>query len=212
MSPLLWTLVLGASAIGAVVVAACIVVLFTRSRLQQHHRVDRSVATRAPLSWLVDPREPARLHRRLAKVGRAAAAVGDGHRTRARRLRRKRPDPPIVAVADDLRAKAVLLDEQLARLSYLSPRARHLPLLELGQAVSSLERAAIQLVALSAEVRAPRVLAGDDPALLDVTGQIERLVEAHQALLDLDAEAGLVSSNRVSSSPVASAPWSTPSS
>ncbi|MCU1357266.1 MAG: hypothetical protein JWM89_2684 [Acidimicrobiales bacterium] len=187
-----WVLLFTLGGTGVAIVAACVLVLFVRHRINRHHRVDHSVATDAPLTWLVDPRVPARLHRRLAKVGRTAITVGDDHRPTSRRLRRTEPPPPIVEVADDVRDQAVRLDHQLARLALLAPGARQRPLVELDRSVASLERAASGLVALSAEVRAPRTLAADHPGLLDLSAQVDRLAEAHQALIDLDAEAGLV--------------------
>ena len=55
-----------------------------------------------------------------------------------------------------------------------------------------METACARLVALSAQVRAPRRLNLDDPGLTAVTQQIDRLAEAHQELLGLDAQAQLV--------------------
>lgn len=177
--------------VGTVIVVAAILVLLIRHRLARHHRVDHSVRSDAPLTWLVDPRQPARLHRRLTKVGRTATTVAGDHRPPTRRLRRALPAPPIVEAADGVRAQAVAADGQLARLAMLAPPARRAPVAEVARSVEALEAATARLVAVSAEVRAPRVIDGDHPGLLDVTAHVDRLAAAHQALLDLDAEAGL---------------------
>lgn len=187
---LLWLL----GTTGAAIVLACIVLLFVRGRLRRHHRVAPGQPTDAPVTWLVDPRSPARLHRRLAKVGRLATTIGETHRPRGRRLRKAEEPPAIVAVAQDLVAQAVALDHQLARIALLAPSARRRPLVELARAVEQVEEAGTRLVALSSELLAPRRLHADDPGLLDVAGQVERLAEAHQALRDLDDDAGLAAS------------------
>lgn len=186
-----WFLLTFLGSVGAVIVALCVLVLFVRHRAQRAHRVDTKVATAAPLLWLADPREPARLHRRLAKVGHAAEAVADDHRV-TRRLRRNPEQPPLVGVAGDLQRQAVRLDHELTRIALLPKPARRMPLATLAAAIAELEGAAARLVALSAEVRTPPVLASEAHDVIDVAGQIERLAEAHRVLLQLDADAGLV--------------------
>ncbi|MGI8754582.1 MAG: hypothetical protein ACR2MB_01730 [Acidimicrobiales bacterium] len=186
-----WALLFALGGTGAVIVFACILLLVLRHRLNRFHRVQYSTPTDAPLTWLVDPRQPARLHRRLTKVGRTATAVADDHRPPSRRRRRTTPPTPIVEAAEGVCAQAVAADQQLARLAVLAPGARRGPVAEVGQSVAALEQAAARLVALSAEVQAPRTIDNNRPGLLDVTAQVDRLAAAHQALLDLDAEAGL---------------------
>lgn len=197
-----WFLLSVLSAGGAIIVALCIVALFVRHRTQRFHRVDLRVPTAAPLTWLADPRAPARLHRRLAKVGRAADAVAADHRV-TKRLRRTPEQPPLVGVALDLQRQAVRLDHELTRIALLPSVARRAPLGHLATAVADLERAAARLVALSADVRTPPVLATEATDLIDVAGQIERLAEAHRVLLQLDASAGLVPAPAPMPSPVA---------
>ncbi|CAN5415475.1 hypothetical protein BH10ACT1_BH10ACT1_37880 [soil metagenome] len=172
---------------------ACIVALIARNRINRHHRVDPAVATDAPITWLVDPRTPAKLHRRLARVGTTTTAVADDHRPPVRRFRKARrvETSPLVSTAQDVRSQAVLLDRQVARLSVLAPRARRGPLHELSRSVSEVEAAAARLVALSTQVRTPRGLSADDSALAAITSQVDRLAEAHQELLDLDRTNGL---------------------
>lgn len=185
-----WFLLVLLGGTGAVIIATCIVVLLVRHRLRRRHRVDPAVATGAPARWLIDPREPARLHRKLCRVGRTAATVGDHHRPRGRRARRAEPSP-LLRLADDLLAHAVALDRQLARLAVLAPIARREPLAEVAASVAEVEDAAVRLVALDAELVAPRMLTADDPTLSDLTGRLDRLATAHRELLALDRDAGL---------------------
>ena len=197
-----WLLLAFLGTTGVVIVACCLVALFIRGRLKRRHRVDPKVATGAPLTWLADPRAPARLHRRLTHVGRLAGKVADDH-TPAKRLGRRATEaPPLVGVAASLQAQAVALDNQLARIALLAPNARREPLRRLEQAVADLERTAEQLAGLSAQVLAPPVLATEASGVLDLAGQVERLAAAHQALLELDQRSGLASP----ASPLAPAP------
>lgn len=182
---LLAVLVLGTS-------LCCLAALLARNRLNRRHRVDPAVATDAPLTWLVDPRAPARLHRRLARVGTTASLVADDHRPRPRRRRRADPPSPLAATADDLLAQAVVLDRQVTRLGMLSSSARRRPLAELGRSIDELEVAGARLVGLSTQVRAPQGLDTDDPVLTDIARRIDHLADAHQELVDLDAETRLV--------------------
>lgn len=181
----------------------CLLAVIFRQRLQRLHRVDPATPTDAPLTWMVDPRPPARLHRRLAKVGDATTKVVDDHTPTARRFRKTAPPDSIALVAGDLRDQAVALDLQLARLAVLATRARRQPLADLSAATTDAEAAAARLVAMSAQARAPRGLDSDASGLSDVTERIARLAQAHQDLIDLDAD------NRLVGQPVASPPLTT---
>ena len=180
--------------------AASTLFLLLRHRLNRRHRVHPSVRTGAPLTWLVDPRAPARLHRRLARVGTTACGVADDQRAAAgaragssrprRRFRRVEPTP-LVATAEELTAQAVALDRQLVRASTLAPPARRSVLADLGRAVEEVEQAAARLALISAEVRAPRALATEDPAVVDLARRVDWLAQAHAELVALDHDAGL---------------------
>lgn len=185
-----WALLFVLGSTGVIIVGLCIFALLIRNRYQHHHRVDPSIPTDAPLSWLADPRAPARMHRRLARVGTATSRVVDDHRPRGRLLRKVEPSPMQVA-AVALRAQAVALDRQLHRLAVLSPGTRRPALAKVGRSVNEVEAACARLVTLSSEVIAPRGLAIDDADLADITGQVERLAEAHRELLAIDEAAGL---------------------
>jgi hypothetical protein len=187
-----WLLLWFLGTTGVVIVALCIVVLFVRHRIARRHRIDPKVATAAPLHWLADPRPPARLHRRLAHVGRIAGQVADDHGPAKRRLRRASEPSPVAGLALDLQVHARRLDDELVRVALLAAPARREPLQRLAAATADLERAATQLAALSAEVRTPPVLASEAGDLVDLAGQVERLAAAHRALLALDEDNGLV--------------------
>ena len=169
----------------------CLALLMARSRVQQRHRVDPAIPTDAPLSWLVDPRTPARLHRRLARVGTLATTVADDHQPRGRR--RRRSEPSLLAnTATDLRAQAVALDLQVSRLALLTPGARRAPMVEVHRRVADVEAAASRLIALSTQARAPRGLDSDDSTLAEITQRVDRLAQAQEELLAIDADARLV--------------------
>lgn len=171
---------------------ACLALVLARSRVQRHHRVDPAIPTDAPLTWLADPRTPARLHRRLAKVGTSVTMVIDDHQPRSRRLRRRKEPSVLTTTALDLRAQAVAIDQQVSRLAVLTSGARRSPLAQAAQDVTEIEVAAARLLALSTQARAPRGLERDDAGLADVTQRVDRLAHAQAELLALDADAGLV--------------------
>src|SRR5690606_18607919 len=179
---------------GVLIVACCIAVLFARHRFNRHHRIDPQVPTDAPVTWLADPRAPARLHRRLARVGTATTRVIEDHQPRTRIMRKAEPTP-VQAAASELREQAVAVDRQVARLSALAPAARRAPMAAAARSVADLEAACARLGSSSHDVQTPRALAVDDPTLVDVTQRIERLAQAHRELLALDDAAGLVGPN-----------------
>lgn len=186
-----WALLWFLSTTGVVIVALCLMILFLRSRIRRMHRVDPSIATTAPFTWLVDPRSPARLHRRLAAIGRLAAQVARDH-GQTKRFARRNPEPtPLQAGAITLLATAVNLDHQLSRIAMLTPQARKAPLAQLAQAVSDLEKAAVQLEKVSAEVLAPPVLNTENDDITNIRAQLDRLAAAHKALNEIDQSNGL---------------------
>ena len=181
-----------------VIALACLLFLMARGRMRRHHRVDRKVSTGAPMRWMVDPRSPARLHRRLVAIGSLAG-------TMTRPLGRRPSPSPIAAAASELRAQAVATDRQLARIASLSPSARHVPLAALERRVAALESAATQLSAVSARAATNAVLAHDDPTIVDIQGQLDRLADAQRELDALDTASGLAPAT----SPLFSSPTST---
>ncbi|MEZ5180387.1 MAG: hypothetical protein R2702_00670 [Acidimicrobiales bacterium] len=189
-----WFLLALLSTTGAVIVGCCLLALLVRSRVHRHHRVDPRVATPAPLTWLADPRAPARLHRRLARVGRLAERVADDHRP-ARRFARRTPEPPpLVELATSLRDRGVELDAQLARVALLAPSARRQALGPLHAAIAELEATARQLAELSAAVLAPPVLPTELEGTQALAARLDRLARAHRELLEIDERNGLAAS------------------
>ena len=164
--------------------------LLVRGRIRRRHRVDPTVATSAPTSWLVDPRAPARLHRRIAKAGQVAGTVIDEHRPTGRRARKAEP-PTIVALATDLRGHAVALDQRLARAAVLAPQARRAHVAAIAGEVASLETAAAALVQLDLDLRRPVRLPTDPEPAVDLEERTARLAAALRELDELDASAGL---------------------
>ena len=104
-----WFLLSFLGTAGAIVVACCILVLLVRHRINRRHRVHPKVPTPAPLTWMADPRAAARLHRRLAKVGRTAGVVADDHRVPHKKLRRPVEQPPMVDLAEQFHLPVVNL-------------------------------------------------------------------------------------------------------
>jgi hypothetical protein len=199
-----WFLLTFLGTVGAVIVACCIVALLIRHRINRRHRVHPKVPTPAPLTWLADPREAARLHRRLAKVGHTAGDVADDHRLPQKKLRRPVEQPEMVALAEELRQQAVNLDVQVARTASLPSSVRRQHLVHLARSVSEAEFACVRLVSVSAQARSHAVLAADAGGrgtggarttaatdITDVAGQVHRLAEAHRILQQLDEQAGL---------------------
>lgn len=191
-----WFLVSFLGIAGAVIVTLCVVFLFLRHRINRRHRVHPKVPTAAPITWLADPRTPARLHRRLAKVGRTAGAVADDHRLPQKRLRRPVEQPRMVGLAEDLRQQAVNLDQQVARTAMLPAEVKRRHLEQLAWSVREAEFTCVRLVSLSATARTqPALATSTDRAgdITDVAGQVQRLAEAHRVLQQIDAQSGLVS-------------------
>lgn len=186
-----WLVLFVLGTTGALVTAACLTFLFLRSRFHRVHRVDPAVATDAPMSWIADPRTPARLHRRLVHLGRTASAVAEDHRPRSRRLRRDDESGPVHAAAVEIRAQAVSLDARLARLALLQGPARRESLREIDRQVQQLERTCGQLVELAVDHGEPARLRGDEPAVDALSRRVDHLADAHRELLALDDDAGL---------------------
>jgi hypothetical protein len=85
-------------------------------RLRTRNRLHPKWPTMAPLVWLVDPRLPARLHRRLR------AAVATAHFRTPGRGRHKVPHSSVDALVLELLHEAAAVDEQLV-LAARAPRS-----------------------------------------------------------------------------------------
>jgi hypothetical protein len=114
------------------------------------NRVVPDRRTHAPISWLVSPREPARLHRRLRRTAQAANSSVAPLRSAPKRRQSDNAVSPLVQVADDLIAQAILLDDRLPQAASAAPQWRSPLLHELGIEVKEVEAAAGRLGRLAA--------------------------------------------------------------
>lgn len=147
----------------AVVVAVGIVVpvVAVRWRLRRRNRVHPKVASPAPLSWLVSPAAPARLHRRLQATVRVASV----HRPRR--------------APDDVALHAIELDRRIV----LASRRPHG---ERGPALRALRAEVDELDRLALAVNRPF----DTLAVGDPKERLTALAEAHAELDALDHTVG----------------------
>jgi hypothetical protein len=139
-------------------------------RLNRMLRIRLSVKSTAPSSWLVATHEPARLHRRLRRVGavaRAAAARGDA---------------TVAAMATELEDNALAVEAHLVLLSRLWRRERDARHEVIGQVVQ-LEHLAARLASSAAEAyRRPALMPGSQDALADLTERLDALDAARREL------------------------------
>ena len=189
-----WALLLLLGWTGAAIVAACIVILLVRHRFNRYHRVDRAVATPAPITAAVDPRAAGRLHRRLARAAHTADDIAAQHRpvTRKERRRTRHDEPEVVRLATEIKAHAVELDRRTALAAGLAPAQRNPELRRLSAAVRELERTVADLAHVSAAARASSMRPDDRTGLADTRERIGHLADAHGELDRVDADNGLV--------------------
>jgi hypothetical protein len=142
-----------------------------RHRLRRALRIAPHRRSAVHTIWLVSLRRPARLHRRLRRVGaaaREAAAL----------------DPALTPLAEDLVADAVAMEPALvaaSRAGRLEPGLRH----RLSAEVVELESIARRLTALSTD---HPERAGDVIRLRD---RVDALEAARREVADIDRQAGL---------------------
>lgn len=171
---------LGLLAVLAVGAVALSVALFMRALIRAN-RIAPGRRSAAPLTWLVSPRLPARLHRRLRRavqvsdfsvgtVAPTAAALGD--------------------VARELTAHAASLDDWLVAARSLHPLARRPRLAQLTAEVREIELSAARLHHISGEWR--RSLDQSTAAALPVPELHQRLDAVEAALRELPLPAGPV--------------------
>ena len=155
-------------------VAAVATLLYS---LRRRNRVAATVKSPAPVTWLVSPRAPARMHRRLrnaltsARVA-YAPAVGEAH-------------PQLPDLALTLEREAVITDQLLVAAS-TSPRPhRRQSLRPLQAQVAEIERLAHQ-IAHTARRAGPAAIPQAADGLRDVADQLEALRAAQQEVEDVD--------------------------
>ncbi len=134
---------LGIVVIVALAAVALSVALVMRALIRAN-RVAPGRRSTAPLTWLVSPRLPARLHRRL----RRAVAVSDFA------VRTVAPAAvPLRDVASELTTRAASLDDWLVAADGLHPLARRPRLAQLTAEVREIERSSARLHNVSGDWR-----------------------------------------------------------
>ena len=149
-------------------------------RLRRRNRIHPKWPTMAPLSWLVHPGLPARLHRRLR------AAVATAHYRAPGRGRHKIPSSSVDELVVELLHEAAALDEQIV-LAGRAPRSiRHQLLSVTAPQVTKLEAIAGRLAVLVSASARP----GGAPAASAIQALEDRLdaIEvSRQEIADLEA-------------------------
>jgi hypothetical protein len=145
--------------------------------LRRRNRISATTKTPAPVTWLVSPRAPARMHRRLRNALTSARiayspAVGEAH-------------PQLPDLAHTLEREAVMMDELLVAAS-VSPRPhRRRSLQPLQAQVTEIERLAHQ-IAHTARRAGPAAIPQAANGLRDVADQLEALRAAQQEVDHID--------------------------
>lgn len=149
-------------------------------RLGRRNRLHPGSPTAAPVTWLVSPARPARLHRRLRAAVQTASFRAPG------RGRRKLPTAAVDELVAELLREAVAVDAQLLVAARASRRVRA-RLLGVSEAqVGQLERLAARLAVLVSASARP----GGAPAAAAIHALEERLdalEAARQEIADLEA-------------------------
>jgi hypothetical protein len=144
---LVYVVFLGGALLSAAAVVGC--ALFVRS-VRRANRVVPERRSWAPTTWLWSLREPARLHRRLRRSVALARSAVAPLRPASRGRHGRRPHPiGLVAVADDLAARAGVLDDELIRLAAAPGPWRAPALAPLASQVREVESASWRLAQLA---------------------------------------------------------------
>lgn len=175
---------------GSVLISSFAGITISR-RLRRANSLAPGVASGAPLSWIWDPRRPARLHRRLRRAclltESAVAPLGHpGSQLPPRRAlswRRRGGAPPRYSVmtraAEELISDASCIDRQLVLASRQSAQWRRSRLAEIGREVTSIESSASRIVHLAAswqrEIDQHRC---DPPPSVDLPSRLDAIESA----------------------------------
>ena len=149
-------------------------------RLGRRNRLHPTVPTHAPVTWLVSPARPARLHRRLQAAVATATYRAPG------RGRRKVPTTSVDELVQELIREAAAVDQQLVVAARAPWRVRVRLLGVCTPQVAQLERLAARLAVLVSASARP----GGAPAAVAITALEERLdalEAARQEIADLEA-------------------------
>jgi hypothetical protein len=149
-------------------------------RLRRRNRLHPRWPTMAPLSWLVHPGAPARLHRRLRH------AVATAHYRAPGRGRHRIPSSSVDELINELLHEAAALDEQLV-LAGRAPRAIRRRIIDVtAPQVAKLEGIAARLAVLVSASARP----GGAPAatmILTLEDRLDALEVSRQEIADLEA-------------------------
>ena len=149
-------------------------------QLRRRNRLHPKWPTMAPLSWLVHPGRPARLHRRL----RHAVATAQ-YRTPGRG-RNKVPNSSVDELTQELLREAAAVDEQLALAGRAPRHIRQQLLAVVAPQVGKLEAIAGRLAVLvSGSARPGGVPAAH--AILTLEDRLDALEVSRQEIADLEA-------------------------
>jgi hypothetical protein len=191
-------------------------------QLARSNRVVADAPSIAPILWLWSPTQPARLHRRLRTAIRPLPLPASGRRGRSGHAKAA----PQVELMQTVASQAVTVDHQLVRASRLSRQQRRRHLQALTPQVIEIERLSLRLVQQHRAVTRPATIGGpyatatSTPAVLaDVRTRLDRLDEAHDELLAIERDSGLLDPDEViartrptpSPAPVSRAPIPPPS-
>jgi hypothetical protein len=156
-------------------------------RLRRRNRLHPKVPTAAPLSWLVHPGAPARMHRRLhAAVATASFRLpGQG--------RRKVPSSSVDDLVTSLLHEAAAIDEQLV-LAGRAPRAiRQRILAVTGPQVTKIETLSGRLAVIVSSTARPGGMPAAN-AIQAIEDRLDALEVSRQEIIDLEASLHLSSS------------------
>lgn len=149
-------------------------------RLGRRNRLHPSIPTQAPVTWLVSPSRPARLHRRLQAAVATASYRAPG------RGRRKIPTTSVDELVQELVREAAAVDQRLVVAARAPWRVRVRLLGVCDPQVAQLERLAARLAVLVSAAARP----GGAPAAAAISALEERLdalEAARQEIADLEA-------------------------
>lgn len=214
-------LLLGGLVVGSVLVVV-LALWWASSRLKRRNRVVPTETSPAPVTWLVLPNHPARLHRRLqvaVRVVRVHAGLPDRPGRKARQAATTsgavRSDT-VDALVAHLEADARLLDAELTRAARHPRSLRKAELAELDARVAHVEQVAGRIAQLAVDDARASLPPGDprregtDP----LAEQLALLEAARAELARAERRGGLVDPNGddlPQSTPAPSLPPSSPS-
>jgi hypothetical protein len=145
-----------------------VLLLLSLRWLQRRNRVGRRVPSCAPVSWLVMPERPARLHRRLrrsvagARSAASLAAGGAGLTT-------------VSTLVDDLERRACSVDGRLVVAARASGPSRWSLLNAVETEVVEVERVADRMVHLSTAWAAASAGGPASPGMADIAERLDAL-------------------------------------